>query len=64
MGESVLQLVYLVTMSALYSNLVNDVVQVSILFLRLEWHLALATLHTSLLKPLCDTIFVENLFAV
>ena len=64
MGKSVLQLVDLVTVSTLYSNLIDDVIQVTILFLRLKRHLALAALHASLLEPLCDTIFVENLFAV
>ena len=40
--EPILQLKNLVTVSALYSDLVNDIVQVSVLLLGLEWILALA----------------------
>ena len=64
MSESVLQLIDLVTVSALNSDLIDDVVEVTILLLRDERHLALATLHATLLEPLRDAIFVENLFAV
>ena len=64
MSESVLQLIDLVTVSALNSDLIDDIVEVTILLLRDEGHLALATLHATLLEPLCDAIFVENLFAV
>ena len=63
-SKSILQLENLITVLALDSNLVNDVIEIPILLLRDELALALAALGAALVKPLLDAIAMEDLLAV
>ena len=61
MCKSVLQLEDLVAEAALYPDLVNDIVEVSVLLLWLEGVLALTALRASLSQPLGDAGSVKYL---
>lgn len=63
-SKSILQLENLITVLALDSNLVNDVIEIPVLLLRDELALALAALGAALVEPLLDAIAVEDLLAV
>ena len=62
--KSVLELKYLIAMAALYSNLVDDVIEVTVLVFCVKQTLALAAFRTTLVKPLFYAVTMENLFAV
>lgn len=47
-GEPILQLEYLIAVSALYANLINDIVEISVLLLRVKHILTLAALGATL----------------
>ena len=64
MCESVLELENHIAMAAFYSNLVYDVIEVTILIFRNELALALATFRATLVEPLLYTVAMEDLFAV
>lgn len=63
MVESVLQLKDLITVSALDPDLINNVVQVSVLLLRLERCHALTALCTALGQPCLNAVLMEDLLA-
>lgn len=62
--EPILQLEHLAAMPALNSDLIDDVVQIAVLFFWNKWAFTLAAARAALGKPLGDTLFVENLFTV
>ena len=62
--EPILQLEHLAAMSALNSDLIDDVVQIAVLFFWNKWAFTLAAARATLSKPLSDTLFVENLFTI
>ena len=45
-------------------ELINDVVQIAVLFFWNKWAFTLAATWAALSKPLCDALFVENLFTI
>jgi len=51
-------------MAAFYANLVNDIIEVSVLLFRVELALALAAFGATLVQPLLDAISMEDLLAV
>ena len=51
-------------MRALNADLINNIVEVSILFFCNKWLLALAAFRTSLGEPLGDAILVKDLLAI
>ena len=63
-GESVLQLKYLIAMPALDPYLVNNIVEVPVLLFRVKHTLALAALGAALVQPLLDAIPMEYLLAI
>ena len=63
-GESVLQLKYLIAVPALDPYLVNNVVKVPVLLFRVKHTLTLAALRTTLVQPLLDAIPMEYLLAI
>ena len=63
-GESVLQLKYLIAMPALDPYLVNNIVKVPVLLFRVKHTLALAALGAALVQPLLDAIPMEYLLAI
>lgn len=64
MSEPILKLENLVAMAALYADLIDDIIQISILFFRHEGHFALGALRATLGQPLLYALLVENLLAV
>lgn len=63
-GESVLQLKYLIAVPALDPYLVNNIVKVPVLLFRVKHTLALAALGAALVQPLLDAIPMEYLLAI
>lgn len=63
-GESVLQLEYLLAVAAFYANLVDDVIQVSVWLFWVELAFALTAFWAALVQPLIDAISMENLLAI
>ena len=62
--KSVLQLEYLVAMTTLDTDLVDDVIEVSVLLFRMELTLALAALRATLVQPLLYAVPMKDLFAI